>query len=140
MSVTTNFGSAIKSGTGLGVGEDAGFVVLAKSVAIQASGAASQAFTMEFPPAGVKLLNIFNSTSVAHTAATITVAVGTAAAGDQLVTATDIKALGRDVLNTDAKMAAFAGFTGGTLHLTVAAGTPTTTGTSEVVVMYMYEG
>lgn len=140
MGVTTNFGSAIKSGEGLGTGTDAGFVVLAKSVQIQANGQTAQAFTMEFPPTGVRLLNIFNSTSVAHTAATITVAVGNAAGGAQLVSATDIKALGRDVLNTDANMAAFVGFTGGTLHLTVAAGTPTTTGTSEVVVMYMYEG
>lgn len=137
---TTNFGSGLQVGSGIGAGTDAGFAVLSKRVPIQANGSASQAFTCELPPSGVRILSMHNETTVAHTAATATLAVGTAASGDQLVTATDVKALGRDTLNTDAKMAAVAGFTGGTLHLTLAAGTPTTTGTSAFVVQYAYEG
>lgn len=137
---TTNFGSGLQVGSGIGAGADAGFAVLSKRVAMQANGAASQAFTCELPPSGVRILSMHNETTVAHTAATMTLAVGNAAGGNQLVSATDIKALGRDALQTDANMAAIAGFTGGTLHLTLAAGTPTTTGTSAFVVQYAYEG
>ena len=136
----TNFGSGLQVGSGIGAGADAGFAVLSKRVTMQANGTASQAFTCELPPSGVRILSMHNETTAAHTAATMTLAVGNAAGGNQLVSATDIKALGRDALQTDANMAAIAGFTGGTLHLTLAAGTPTTTGTSAFVVQYTYEG
>lgn len=137
---TTNFGSGLRVGSGIGTGADTGFTVLTKRVPIQADGTASQAFTCELPPSGVRILSMHNETTTAHTAANMTLAVGTTAGGAELVTATDIKAAGKDTLSTDAKMGAVAGFTGGTLYLTAAAGTPTTTGTSAFVVTYTYEG
>lgn len=137
---TTNLGSAIEIGSELGQGADKGQVVLAKRVTVAADGTASQAAVLQFPSSGVTILDMYNQTTVAHTATTKTLAVGTAAGGAQLVTATDVKALGKDVLHTDANELAFAGFTGGSLHLTFVATGATSVGSSTVTVLYTWAG
>lgn len=106
---TTNFGSALKTGSGIGDGADSGFVVLAKSANIVFDATLVQSATFTVPP-GSQLLDIQIDTTTAFNSATsATLTVGTAAAGTQYVTGVDVKTTGREAnVTTTAQAAAMA--------------------------------
>jgi hypothetical protein len=111
----TYFGSTLRAGSGtLTDTVDGGFVVMMQTstVTTLASGAASS--VTEVLPAGSQIINIFIDTMVdevvgAGTATAIAATVGTAAAGTQYVSSTDVFAGGRfSPTFTTAQLAAMA--------------------------------
>jgi hypothetical protein len=112
----TYFGSTLRAGSGtLTDTVDGGFVVMMQTstVTTLASGAASS--VTEVLPAGSQIINIFIDTMVdevvggSGTATAIAATVGTAAAGTQYVSSTDVFAGGRFTPTfTTAQLAAMA--------------------------------
>jgi len=111
----TYFGSTLRAGSGsLTDTVDGGFVVMMQTntVTTLASGAASS--VTEVLPAGSQIINIFIDTMVDEavgggTATAIAATVGTAAAGTQYVSSTDVFAGGRFTPTfTTAQLAAMA--------------------------------
>jgi len=111
----TYFGSTLRAGSGtLTDTVDGGFVVMMQTATVTtlASGAASS--VTEVLPAGSQIINIFIDTMVdevvgAGTATAIAATVGTAAAGTQYVSSTDVFAGGRFTPTfTTAQLAAMA--------------------------------
>ena len=111
----TYFGSTLRAGSGtLTDTVDGGFVVMMQTntVTTLASGAASS--VTEVLPAGSQIINIFIDTMVDEavgggTATAIAATVGTAAAGTQYVSSTDVFAGGRfSATFTTAQLAAMA--------------------------------
>lgn len=98
---TTNFGSAIKTGTGLGDGADAGFSVLSQSVTIDfvaESGGGNDNVDayLDLPP-GSQIHSINLDTTTAWDSVTSAgVTVGSTAGGTQYASSSDVKSAGRE--------------------------------------------
>ena len=100
----TYFGSALRSGSGtLTDTVDGGFVVLAQTSTVTTNADGTASSTSVTIPSGSQIINIFidqtqNETVGGGTATAINATVGTAAAGTQYVSATDVIGGGRAAL------------------------------------------
>ena len=123
----TYFGSALRSGSGsLTDATDGGFVVLTQTSTVTTAADGSATSTSVTIPSGSQILDIFidqtqNETVGGGTATAINATVGTAAAGTQYVSATDVIGGGRAALTfTAAQLAAMANVGSNTgVYLTV---------------------
>ena len=112
----TYFGSTLRTGTNaLTDTTDGGFVVVMQTNTVTTAAAGTATSVTEVLPAGSQIINIFIDTMVdevvggAGTATAIAATVGTAAAGTQYVSSTDVFAGGRFVPTfTTAQLAAMA--------------------------------
>lgn len=111
----TYFGSALRSGSGtLTDTTDGGFVVLMQTSTVTTVADGSASSTSVTIPANSQIINIFidqtqNESVGGGTATAINATVGTAAAGTQYVSATDVIGGGRAALSfTAAQLAAMA--------------------------------
>jgi hypothetical protein len=111
----TYFGSALRSGSGtLTDTTDGGFVVLMQTSTVTTNADGSASSTSVTIPSGSQIVNIFidqtqNEVVGGGTATAINATVGTAAAGTQYVSATDVIGGGRAALTfTAAQLAAMA--------------------------------
>lgn len=111
----TYFGSTLRSGTdALSDTTDGGFVVLEQTTTVTTNADGSASSTSVTIPAGSQLLNFFidqvqNETVGGGTATAINATIGTAAAGTQYLSATDVIGGGRAALSfTAAQLAAMA--------------------------------
>ncbi len=92
---TTNFGSAIKTGTGLGDGADSGFNVLSQSKVLSFDATLVQSTTFVVPK-NSQLVDFRIDVLTAYDSATsATLSIGTAAAGTQYVGSVNAKTTGR---------------------------------------------
>ena len=146
----TYFGSALRSGSGtLTDSVDGGFVVLAQTSTVTTNADGTASSTSVTIPSGSQIINIFidqtqNETVGGGTATAINATVGTAAAGTQYVSATDVIGGGRAALTfTAAQLAAMADVGANTsVYLTVDPnGTiATTQGIYRLTVVYAQKG
>jgi hypothetical protein len=146
----TYFGSALRSGSGtLTDTVDGGFVVLAQTSTVTTNADGTASSTSVTIPSGSQIINIFidqtqNETVGGGTATAINATVGTAAAGTQYVSATDVIGGGRAALTfTAAQLAAMADVGANTgVYLTVdPTGTISTTqGIYRLTVVYAQKG
>ena len=146
----TYFGSALRSGSGtLTDTVDGGFVVLAQTSTVTTNADGTASSTSVTIPSGSQIINIFidqtqNETVGGGTATAINATVGTAAAGTQYVSATDVIGGGRAALTfTAAQLAAMADVGANTgVYLTVDPnGTiATTQGIYRLTVVYAQRG
>jgi hypothetical protein len=146
----TYFGSALRSGSGtLTDTVDGGFVVLAQTSTVTTNADGTASSTSVTIPSGSQIINIFidqtqNETVGGGTATAINATVGTAAAGTQYVSATDVIGGGRAALTfTAAQLAAMADVGANTgVYLTVDPnGTiATTQGIYRLTVVYAQKG
>ena len=146
----TYFGSALRSGSGtLTDTVDGGFVVLAQTSTVTTNADGTASSTSVTIPSGSQIINIFidqtqNETVGGGTATAINATVGTAAAGTQYVSATDVIGGGRAALTfTAAQLAAMADVGANTsVYLTVDPnGTiATTQGIYRFTVVYAQKG
>lgn len=111
----TYFGSALRSGSGtLTDTTDGGFVVLMQTSTVTTNANGTASSTSVTIPSGSQIVNIFidqtqNEVVGGGTATAINATVGTAAAGTQYVSATDVIGGGRAALTfTAAQLAAMA--------------------------------
>ena len=111
----TYFGSALRSGSGtLTDTTDGGFVVLMQTSTVTTNADGPASSTSVVIPSGSQIVNIFidqtqNEVVGGGTATAINATVGTAAAGTQYVSATDVIGGGRAALTfTAAQLAAMA--------------------------------
>lgn len=111
----TYFGSALRSGSGtLTDTTDGGFVVLMQTSTVTTNADGTASSTSVTIPSGSQIVNIFidqvqNESVGGGTATAINATVGTAAAGTQYVSATDVIGGGRAALSfTAAQLAAMA--------------------------------
>ena len=111
----TYFGSTLRSGSGtLTDTTDGGYVVLMQTSTVTTNADGSASSTSVTIPASSQIVNIFidqtqNETVGGGTATAINATVGTAAAGTQYVSATDVIGGGRAALTfTAAQLAAMA--------------------------------
>lgn len=111
----TYFGSALRSGSGtLTDTTDGGFVVLMQTSTVTTNADGTASSTSVVIPSGSQIVNIFidqtqNEVVGGGTATAINATVGTAAAGTQYVSATDVIGGGRAALTfTAAQLAAMA--------------------------------
>ena len=111
----TYFGSALRSGSGtLTDTTDGGFVVLMQTSTVTTNADGTASSTSVTIPAGSQIINLFidqtqNEVVGGGTATAINATVGTAAAGTQYVSATDVIGGGRAALSfTAAQLAAMA--------------------------------
>ena len=111
----TYFGSALRSGSGtLTDTTDGGFVVLMQTSTVTTNADGTASSTSVTIPAGSQIVSIFidqtqNESVGGGTATAINATVGTAAAGTQYVSATDVIGGGRAALTfTAAQLAAMA--------------------------------
>jgi hypothetical protein len=111
----TYFGSTLRTGTdALSDATDGGFVVVMQTNTVTTAAAGTATSVTEVLPAGSQIINIFIDTMVdevvgAGTATAIAATVGTAAAGTQYVSSTDVFAGGRfSPTFTTAQLAAMA--------------------------------
>ena len=111
----TYFGSALRSGSGtLTDTTDGGFVVLMQTSTVTTAAAGTATSTSVVIPSGSQIIDILidqvqNEVVGAGTATAINATVGTAAAGTQYVSATDVIGGGRAALTfTAAQLAAMA--------------------------------
>ena len=137
MAGKTYFGSSVRAGSYPSEYTDVGYAVLTQQATIQAGGGATDDANLVLP-ANSEVLDILFDTTVAHTAATFTVAAGITAGGTEYASATDVKAAGRvRPTFTAAQLAAINNIsTNTTVYFQSAAGTPTTTGTTVCKVLY----
>lgn len=137
MADKTYFGSSVRAGATPSESTDAGHAILVKQVTLQAAGGATENAQVVLP-AKSALLDLTFDTTVAHTAATITLKAGITAGGSEYASSTNIKAAGRiRPTFTAAQLAAMADTTSNTtVYFQAAAGTPTSTGTTIITVMY----
>lgn len=146
----TYFGSALRSGSGtLTDTTDGGYVVLMQTSTVTTVADGSASSTSVTIPAGSQLLNFFidqvqNETVGGGTATAINATIGTAAAGTQYLSATDVIGGGRAALSfTAAQLAAMADVGANTgVYLTVDPnGTiATTQGIYRFTVVYAQKG
>lgn len=140
---TTNFGSAIKTGTGLGSGSDAGFVVLSQAVTIDfvleaAAGSDNVDAFIDLPPGSqihdfnVDVLTAWNSVTSAG------LTVGNTAGGTQYVVSQNAKTAGRAALApTAAQLLAMSDITTNTrVYIRVAQAGNTSAGKAVVTAIY----
>lgn len=111
----TYFGSALRSGSGtLTDTTDGGFVVLMQTSTVTTNADGTASSTSVTIPSGSQIVNLFidqtqNEVVGGGTATAINATVGTAAAGTQYVSATDVIGGGRAALTfTAAQLAAMA--------------------------------
>jgi hypothetical protein len=111
----TYFGSTLRAGSGsLTDTVDGGFVVMTQTNTVTTAAAGTATSVTEVLPVGSQIINIFIDTMVDEavgggTATAIAATVGTAAAGTQYVSSTDVFAGGRFVPTfTTAQLAAMA--------------------------------
>ena len=112
----TYFGSTLRAGSGtLTDTVDGGFVVMMQTNTVTTAAAGTATSVTEVLPAGSQIINIFIDTMVDEvvggggTATAIAATVGTAAAGTQYVSSTDVFAGGRFTPTfTTAQLAAMA--------------------------------
>ncbi len=111
----TYFGSALRSGSGtLTDTTDGGFVVLAQTSTVTTNADGTASSTSVTIPAGSQIINLWvdqvqNESVGGGTATAINATIGTAAAGTQYVSATDVIGGGRAALTfTAAQLAAMA--------------------------------
>lgn len=111
----TYFGSTLRSGTdALSDTTDGGFVVLEQTSTVTTNADGTASSTSVTIPAGSQILNFFidqvqNETVGGGTATAINATIGTAAAGTQYLSATDVIGGGRAALSfTAAQLAAMA--------------------------------
>lgn len=137
MTGETYFGSAVKAGDYPSKYLGAGSMVMTQQVTIQADGAATVDASVVLPK-GAEIIDLNFDTTVAHTAATLTIAAGVTAGGTEYASATDSKAGGRHTPTFTAAQLAAMNNVGAntTMYFRAAAGTPTTTGTTVVKVTY----
>jgi hypothetical protein len=100
----TYFGSTLRSGTNaLSDSTDGGFVVLAQTTTVTTAAAGTATSATLTLPASSQIINFFADMTVDEvvgggTATTIPMTIGTAAAGTQYVSSTDVLAGGRIAL------------------------------------------
>ena len=111
----TYFGSALRAGSGtLTDTVDGGFVVMEQTTTVTTNADGTASSTSVTIPAGSQILNFFidqvqNETVGGGTATAINATIGTAAAGTQYLSATDVIGGGRAALSfTAAQLAAMA--------------------------------
>ncbi len=111
----TYFGSALRSGSGtLTDTTDGGFVVLAQTSTVTTNADGTASSTSVTIPAGSQIINLWvdqvqNESVGGGTATAINATIGTAAAGTQYVSATDVIGGGRAAFTfTAAQLAAMA--------------------------------
>lgn len=123
----------------LGPTATAGRVVEARIRALPVGADATTDLELVLP--NCRILRLTQRTTVAYLgSSTVTIAVGTSVGGAQLVTAADIKAkaASRVLTQVDAAADVFADFPAGTMYIRIAqGGTPSATGTGELVVEYI---
>lgn len=141
---TTNFGSAIRTGTGLGSGSDAGLVVLRQTVVmdfITEVGAGSDNVDASLVlPANSQIVDIIPDTLTAWNSVTsATFTAGSAAGGSQYVSGVDVKSDGREAPTfTAAQLAAMDDIgTNTTVHFRVAQVGNTSAGQLRATVLYV---
>ena len=123
----TYIGSTLRTGSGtLTDSTDGGFVVVSQTTTVTTAADGSATSTYVTLPSGSQIINIFidqtqNETVGGGTATAINATVGTAAAGTQYVSATDVIGGGRAALTfTAAQLAAMADIGSNTkVYLTV---------------------
>lgn len=141
---TTNFGSAIKTGTNLGTGSDAGFVVLSQTVLMNFTAEAGGGndnvdASLTLPPSS-QIINIIPDTLTAWDSVTsATFTAGSAAGGSQYVSGVDVKSDGREAPTfTAAQLAAMDDIgTNTTVHFRVAQAGNTSAGQLRATVLYV---
>lgn len=125
----------------IGVGAAAGRPVEVITVPLAALAQASTDFTFTLP--ACRILRATQRTSVAFTGNTVTLALGTAAGGAQLVAAADIKAkaAARALTLVDAAADTFAAFAGGLVYGRIAqTATETAVGAGELYIEFVRTG
>ena len=140
---TSNFGSAIKTGTGLGNGPDSGFVVLSQAAVVNfvleaAAGSDNVDVYLDLPP-GSQIHQINVDITVAWNSVTsASLTVGNAAGGAQYVTAADAKTGGRVAQTpTIAQLLAMSDITTNTrVYIRVAQAGNTSAGQAVVTAVY----
>ncbi len=136
---STYGGYAFKTGSTPSETADAGNMVSAKVVEIQAAGAGAdlnQDVEILIPPKSI-LVDMILDTTVAHTSGTATLALGSAEGGAEYMPATDVKANGRVRPTLTATLAAM-GETGGVVYARLALATTTTAvGTTRVTLLFI---
>lgn len=109
---TSNFGSAIKTGTGIGQGADAGLVVLRQTLVmnftLESGGGNDNVDASMVLPPNSQIVDIIPDTLVAWDSVTsATLTAGSAAGGSQYAGAVDVKSDGREApVFTAAQLAA----------------------------------
>ena len=141
---TTNFGSAIKTGSGLGQGSDAGFAVLSQNQEVnfvtQAGGGNDNVDFYFDLPAGSQIQNIVVDTLTAWNSVTSAGMVfGTSAGGTQYMSSVDVKSNGREAPTfTAAQLTAMADISTNTrVYGRVAQSGNTSAGKALVTVVYV---
>lgn len=112
----------------------AGTLVASRSTTITVTAVANTDFT-EYLPTTATILRATVVTSTAFTGATVTLQIGTAVGGAQVVAATDIKAAGAVSLTYTA--AGFALTGAQTLYIRVVQTTPTAVGAAKLLLEYI---
>ena len=155
----THFSGPVLVGTktaGEPYGPNQGSIILAQTVAIQATGQANISLPL-YVPQGAIILTYFIDTLTAWTAATAALSVGIETIppgpGNQLITGLDIKTAGRITLPTftSAQLAAMRNVTvlgvpvaaasqNKAFNLNVVSGTPTAVGYSQFTLLYVQTG
>jgi hypothetical protein len=144
---TTYFQGAIKTGSGFSeqqgatavAASDTGYITQAKSVTVQAATAASVDATIVLPP-NSQILDFLCDSTVAWTATTASLTIGTAAGGAQYVTGFDVKTVtrGPTAAFTAAQLLAMSNITTNTsVFIRVASTGANATGTTTVTVRYI---
>lgn len=129
---TATFSGPLRVGQNDGVN---GIVPAVRTINIAATAVANTDFTIAMPP-GYQLLRITVYNTTTYTGATVTLSVGTAAGGAQIVNAHNILPAG---VHTTTIVSSFnpTNVTSQTLFLRIAQTTPTAVGASVVVFEYI---
>jgi hypothetical protein len=142
---TSYSGFAIKSGSTPsdpgGTATDAGTVVLAQTITLQAATAANVDGTINLPK-NSRILDFEVDSTVAWTAASASLTIGTTAGGSEYVSGMDVKTVtrGPTAAYTAAQLAAFDIGSNTAVVARVASGTPNAVGTTRVTVRYVHLG
>jgi hypothetical protein len=112
-----------------------GTVPATRILSLPVTAIANTDLTLDMPPC--QILGFRQMTTLAYTAATITLQVGNAAAGAQLVAAADIKALAARSLAIVAAGVPLMTWAGGLLYVRLVQGTPTAVGAGALYVEYL---
>lgn len=139
----TNYGSAIRTGSGLGNGDDSGFVVLSKSVVVDhvveaGAGSDNVDVVIKLPP-GSQIIELYVDTLTAWNSVTSAgLTVGSTAGGAEYCSSVDVKSAGREVASyTAAQLAALDDIGANTsVYVRVAQVGNTSAGQARVTVLY----
>jgi hypothetical protein len=129
----TSFRLRVRTASSTAVAVETPNAVMSIVVPVAVTAVASTALTATLPPCTI--IRASSYTTTAFTGNTVTMAIGTAAAGEQIVAATTIKAAG---VFSHTLVAAGIAFAGGTVHLTVAqTATETAVGAARTVIEFV---